>query len=380
MPKKKSKAAAKTTQPNKTRFCRYAFIVIVFGLACLMGCAVVYKRYQTFLSTPLNLGAPERVIQIPSGAHAGAVVDILKRADMIEHDWMMLHVLRQSGLSSKIQTGNVVLHSGITPLELPEALAKVGKFAPTSVQLLYGMTLYDIASRLQSARLADAQLFLKTASDPMHVSELGVPADSLEGYLAAGAYTFEAGTTTDDIIAQMHARWRQTWKSLTDANRGAYERLRARGWNDHALVTLASIVEKEAVLDEERPMIARVFYNRLRKKMKLQSDPTCVYPPKIQNEKPTPERCKDPSNAYSTYVIAGLPPGPIAAPSAESLRAVLKPYDGPDAQALLYFAAKSDGSRRHYFSKTYAEHQQAVDYYLKKTRKTAPRGTIQPHL
>ena len=86
--------------------------------------------------------------------------------------------------------------------------------------------------------------------------------------------------------------------------------------------------------------MARVFFNRLRKKMKLQSDPTCVYPPKELGEKPTPNRCKDPDNAYSTYVVAGLPPGPIDTPSQASLRAVLKPYEGPDAFSLFYFVAR----------------------------------------
>lgn len=337
-----------------------------------------YRQFEHFSHAPLSLGAAERIVQIPPGTHARGVVDILRSEGIVENRWMMLYILKNSGLAEKIQPGAAVIVRGMTPSDLPALFARVGKYARLTVQILPGMNIYEIAARMQESRIADELRFAEVAGDGAFAAHLGIPAASLEGYLAAGAYTFEPGAQPRDVIAQMHRRWRDQWLKIVDSARGAYENAGKRGLNDHAIVTLASIVEKEAVTDEERPVIARVFLNRLRKKMMLQSDPTCVYPPKFPGEKPTPGRCKDPANRYSTYVIGGLPPGPIAAPSQASIRAVLKPYDGPDAQNLFYFVARADGSRRHYFSKTYAEHQRAVDYFLKKKNISPPKATPQP--
>lgn len=355
-----------------------AIFAILLSIVAGIG-AWTYIEYRQFIETPLSLGSSERVMQIPAGTHAKGVVDILAGAGIVENRWMMLYVLKNSGLAERIQPGTIVLTDGIKPTELPDLLARVGKYARLTVQILPGMNIYDIAHRMQENRIADETLFIGLSTDEAFAAELGIPAPSLEGYLAAGAYTFEPGVQPQEVIRQMHERWRSQWQSIVEENRGAYENAGERQMSDHAIVTLASIVEKEAILDGERPVVARVFFNRLRKKMKLQSDPTCVYPPKELGEKPTPNRCKDPDNAYSTYVVAGLPPGPIDTPSQASLRAVLKPYEGPDAFSLFYFVARQDGSKKHYFSKTYAEHQKAVDYYLKK-KGTRPRGTTQPKI
>ena len=353
--------------------------IVVFVIVILGACGGwVYRSYQQFLETPLSLGGDERVITIPAGATARDVVQILVENGVLKREWMMLYAIRQSGLSSRLQPGSVVIRRGMTPRELPEVLAHVGKYARQSVQINSGMNLYDVAERLQGERIADSQYILTLSRDPAFVAELGVPAQSLEGYLAPGAYTFDAGTSARDVLTAMHARWRSNWSEIVEANRGAYEQAMRRHLTAHDLVTLASMVEKEAMVDVERPVIARVFYNRLGKKMKLQSDPTCVYPPLEPGERPTPARCKDPQNRYSTYVHEGLPPGPIAIPSPASLRAALLPYKGVDDRQLLYFVARQDGTRRHYISKSYAEHQTAVDFYLKGKTSRRPRGTVQP--
>lgn len=354
------------------------FILTFFLVVAALSGLWQYKAFQAFAHTPLDLGDDGRVLQIPQGMHAKGVVDLLQNAGIIEHRWMMLYILKDSGLAERIQPGTVVLKNGIIPTEIPKLLARVGDFARLSIQILPGMNLYEIAERMHENRVADKTVFLQMATDPAFAADFGVPASTLEGYLAPGAYTFDPGTTTHDVLLKLHSRWRDNWTAIVAENRGAYEAAVRRNFNDHALITLASIVEKEAILDAERPIIARVFYNRIQKKMMLQSDPTCVYPPKEIGEKPTPKRCKDPNNPYSTYVIKGLPPGPIDSPSAASMRAVLKPFNGPDANALFYFTAKQDGSKKHYFSKTYAEHQKAVDFFLKKSTNRPPKGTPQP--
>lgn len=349
-------------------------LLFIAGLAAAW---IVYD-YREFVHAPLNLGAPERVIQVAPGSSARAVAKSLVKDGIIDSEWMMLYLFRKSGLADKLQPGPVVLTPEMTPSDLPTVLARVGKYERRSVQILPGMNVYEIAERLQTQRLADKKQFLNMVLDPVRSAQAGIPGKSFEGYLASGAYTFEPGTSAEDIVQAMHHRWMENWRKIVAENRGAYEAAIRRKMSDHNLVTLASMVEKEAVVDKERPVIARVFWNRLRKKMKLQSDPTCVYPPKIIGEKPHPSRCKDPENTYSTYVIEALPPGPIAVPSSASLKAVLKPYEGPDATSLLYFVARQDGSWTHYFSKTYKEHQNAVNYFLKGQKNNKPKGTVQP--
>ncbi len=359
-------------------FKRFAKLLFVLMICLAVAAGLVYREYQSFLHAPLQLGADERIVEIPAGSSASSIARLLTKSEIIEHEWMMRYVFRQSGLENKLQPGIVVLTPELTPADLPDVIARVGKYARKSVQILPGMNVFEIGDRLQTLRIADSKTFVSMALDPARAAEAGIPANSFEGYLAAGAYTFEAGVTPDKIIDAMHERWREQWRKLVDEHRGAYEAALGRNLSDHALMTLASMVEKEAVVDKERPVIAKIFFNRLRKKMKLQSDPTCVYPPKKHGEKPSPERCRDPENAYSTYVQPSLPPGPIAVPSFSSMRAVLAPYAGPDAGQMLYFVARQDGSWTHYFSRTYAEHQIAVDYFLKGKKNKLPRGTAQP--
>ncbi|MBQ1266092.1 MAG: endolytic transglycosylase MltG [Proteobacteria bacterium] len=370
--KKKSKSSAR----SKIRI--VINLVIVLGVILTMAFFYIRAQYETFLKTPLTLGGEqERLIQIPRGSTARDVVHILHQAGAIQSYPYMYWCLRQSALSSKLQPGNVVLTPDMTPSMLPEVLAHVGKYARRSIRIRAGMNLYDIAQALQANRMVDAKTFLAKATDPFTAAENSIPAKRFEGYIAPGIYTFEMDTPPEKMLAVMHERWRKTWTSLIEENRGAYEMRQRKGYDDHALLTLASMVEKEAVQDKERPVIARVFFNRLAKKMKLQSDPTCVYPPKKLGEKPTPARCKDPENTYSTYMIEALPPGPITTVSEASMRAVFEPYQGPDNAVMLYFVAKNDGSWTHYFSKTYREHQIAVDHFLK-GKKSKPSGTTQP--
>lgn len=353
-------------------------VILVMGLVLVMAFFYVRAQYDQFLSTPLSLGgAKERLIQIPRGSSARDVVSILYKSGMISSYPYMYWYLRQSSLAARLQPGNVVLTPDMTPSVLPEVLAHVGKYARRSVRVRAGMNLYDIAHALQTNRMADAKEFLARATDPFTAAENSVPATRFEGYIAPGIYTFDVDTPPEKMLAEMHQKWRVQWTSLIAQHRGAYESWLKKGYDDHALLTLASMVEKEAVRDAERPVIARVFFNRLSKKMKLQSDPTCVYPPKNLGEKPSPARCKDSDNAYSTYVASALPPGPITTVSEASMQAVLQPYRGADYAVMLYFVARNDGSWTHYFSKTYREHQIAVDHFLK-GKKKLPSGTTQP--
>lgn len=372
-------AKKKTKKDNHGSGWRALLGILILGASlCCVAFLYVRSCYEQFLSRPLLISGTERLVQVPKGSSARDVVEILEKARVIDSPWFMYWYLRQSSLASRLQPGNVVLTPDMTPAVLPEVFARVGKYAQKSIRIRPGMNLYDIADALQANRMADAQDFLASAFDPFTAAQYGVPAKSFEGYIAPGIYTFDLEASPEKMLAKMHEKWRSYWTSLVAAHRGAYEILLARGFDDHKLLTLASMVEKEAVKDRERPAIARVFYNRLRKKMKLQSDPTCIYPPRQPGEKPSPARCKDDTNKYSTYMIPGLPPGPITTISEASMAAVLQPYSGPDSASILYFVARNDGSWTHYFSKTYREHQVAVDHFLK-GKKSRPAGTEQPN-
>ncbi|CAN0576160.1 unnamed protein product [Laminaria digitata] len=133
----------------------------------------------------------------------------------------------------------------------------------------------------------------------------------------------------------------------------------------HDVVILASIVERETNHDPERDLVARVFLNRLERDMRLQTDPTCVYGEETYDKIPSPTYCKNPLNRYSTYIIDGLPPGPISNPGLASLKASLIPANSDDARRYLFFVAKRDGSGAHHFTRTFAEHREAIKKYLK---------------
>lgn len=355
-------------------------ILALFLLLAALAAAALWWDFRRYLGAPLPIDDPKgRQVIVEQGSSAGDVVDMLQAEGIVDHPLYFRAHLWHSGQAARLQPGVYAVPQGTTAEELAELLTRGGLSTEVVLKVYPGANLYELAQRLHEQGIADAQAFLRRATDPQYAAELGVPARTLEGYLLAGTYVFERGVSVDQIIAELHARFRDTWRELRKTHAARFEQLRERyRMGDHELLTLASIVEREAVVDRELPIIARVFFNRLDKSMRLQSDPTCVYPPRVAGERPSPQRCHDPQNPYSTYVIQGLPPGPIGAPAPASMAAVLEPYRGERASELLYFVARNDGSWTHYFSSTYAEHQHGVEYFLRKTRKDPPRGTRQP--
>jgi UPF0755 protein len=192
--------------------------------------------------------------------------------------------------------------------------------------------------------------FLSAAKEPSLVRDLDPAAPSLEGYLFPSTYRVTHSTTAKELCRMMTLEFRRQWKRL-------------HGSDAHRIVTLASMVEKETAIPQERPLVAGVFDNRLRMNMPLQCDPTTVYAALIDNRYRGAIHKSDLAsvNRYNTYAHVGLPPGPIANPGAQSLKAALEPAR-TDA---LYFVAKGDGSGSHRFSMTLAQHQEAVSTYRK---------------
>jgi UPF0755 protein len=210
-----------------------------------------------------------------------------------------------------------------------------------------GLTVVQIADVIERAGLGAAPEVVARANDPAHARALGVAASGLEGYLFPDTYLFPRTVTVDGILAAMVARFRTVFTP-------EWERRAAElGLTTHQAVTLASIIEKETGDPAERPLIGSVFHNRLKRGMRLETDPTVIYGIKDFDGNLTRRHLETPT-PYNTYIIKGLPPGPIANPGRESLQAALFPADSP----YLFFVSRNNGT--HQFSATLADHSQAV--------------------
>jgi UPF0755 protein len=213
----------------------------------------------------------------------------------------------------------------------------------------------EISQRLHDAGLVGASEFLETVADPALPESLGIPGLTLEGYLYPETYRLPRNLSSDEIARIMVEQFERIWQSVEAV--AANQDL-----SKHEVVTLASIVEKETAAPEERPLIASVFLNRLREGMRLETDPTVIYGVKDFDGNLTRKHLRDRSNIYNTYRIRGLPPGPIASPGIDSLRAVLEPAE----TEYFYFVSRGDGT--HVFSRNYQEHLQAVRRYQLRRR------------
>ena len=212
------------------------------------------------------------------------------------------------------------------------------------------LSLREIAALLDEAKLINKEDFFELARDEDFLESLNIKADSIEGYLFPETYFFDRSMSTRQIMKIMVS---QFWKKVTPE---MIKRAGDLGFNIHQFVTFASIIGKESGDDAEKPMISAVFHNRLKKKMRLQSDPTAVYDLDNFDGKVLRSHLKR-NSPYNTYIIKGLPPGPIANPGLTSLKAAL--YPAP--VNYLYFVSKKDGS--HFFSSSLDVHNQAINRY-----------------
>jgi UPF0755 protein len=218
-----------------------------------------------------------------------------------------------------------------------------------------GSNMFDIAHALEASGVMRGDEFLRVAGDPAPVRDLAPSAKTLEGYLFPSTYRLAHSTTAVELCRLMTEQFRKQWKKLA-----------AGRMNVQEAVTLASLVEKETGVAEERPLVAGVFTNRLSKGMRLECDPTTIYAALLENRYRNAIHKSDlaSQNPYNTYQHAGLPPGPIANPGAEAIQAALHPAETD----YLYFVAKADGGG-HQFSSSLAGHVKATQSYRKDARK-----------
>ena len=300
---------------------------------------------------PMREGANPHVLIPPKTSLAG-IEKILAENGVIPPGRGFYCLARISRLSQRLQAGEYLFSPGQTPYQVLLALA-AGSTVRWSVTIPEGASIYQLADILAQGGWGERNLFLKLVRDPEILALHGVRAASLEGYLFPDTYQLVRGQNPREIIGLMVERGKQVRQELGDLSNNPL------GLSPHEVLTLASIVEKETAAPEERPLIAQVFFNRLRQNMRLQTDPTVIYGLTDFDGNLTRKNLETPT-PYNTYQINGLPPGPIANPGRAAIAAVLHPA----SESYLYFVSKNDGT--HYFSRDLAEHNRAVCKYQKR--------------
>jgi UPF0755 protein len=276
--------------------------------------------------------------------------------------------VRATGGTGTLAPGVHVLTDDASPRELMARLERHPGGGKARVTFPEGFTRFDMARRLQDKHVTSLRAFLEATTDAALLLELGLDGDSAEGFLFPATYDLDLDSDPRDVVRRMKREFDRRWDILSRAHSSSLNDVMASaklGVRD--VVTLASLVEKETALDEERPLVASVFFNRLRDPAvtagRLECDPTAAYgclvaPEKIPScagfsGKPTAAIEHDPSNPYSTYTHAGLPPGPIANPGAKAIEAAMAP-----ANTRYFFFVAKDG--RSTFSESYEAHAAAV--------------------
>jgi UPF0755 protein len=301
-------------------------------------------------------------VQVTEGMSFKAIAATLQKEGIIRYRGYFEIIGRLQGISRKVRMGYYGLGSHMSMWEVLEALRK-GKIIEYEVVIPEGYNLYQIGWTLTGTPLisSDPDDFIKVATNKALARSLGIEADRLEGYLFPDTYYLPKGITVTDIAKRMVQRYKDVF---TDDLR---KRAKELGLTEHQVITLASIVEKEAKVASERKLIAAVYHNRMKQGMRLQADPTAVYGLRAWITKVSAQDLKR-QTLYNTYLHKGLPPGPIANPGRGAILATLY----PENVDYLFFVAQGDGS--HFFSKDYNEHGKAVGRYKanrKKVKQTA---------
>lgn len=328
-------------------------LVIILVIILMIAGSLCWYSWHEF--TKPGKGDTRVQVEIPRGSTLTGVADILKEKGLIRSTGHFILWTRIKGHAHELQAGEYMLSSGMSSRDLLNHIIE-GRIITVTVTIPEGYTMKEIASVLAARTEIDSVAFLAWCSNDSFARSLGIHTDMLEGYLFPDTYTFSPHADPDRVAAMMVARLRGLLSQI-EWDEGFV------GLTLHQIITLASIVEKEARIPSERPMVAAVYLNRLRRGMKLDADPTVIYALGGNVDRLTYDDLKV-SSPYNTYLYPGLPPGPICSPGIGCIRAVIFPEKDFHA---LYFVARGDGS--HVFSRTFAEHSRAVREYRNQRNK-----------
>lgn len=302
-----------------------------------------------YANTAGNRPSREELITVLPRQQFKATADMLFDSEIIRAPTSFYLYARAFGYARRIQAGEYQLSGGMTPKQILEIMAS-GKVFLHKITIPEGYNLKEIASVFAGAGLVSESQFLDAARNPQFCRNWKIEADTAEGYLFPDTYYFPKSVSPEKILSTMIQQFQQVFTSEMA------QQAEKIGLSIHQAVTLASIIEKETGSDSERPMVSSVFHNRLKRRMRLESDPTVIYGIDNFDGNITRRHLTTPT-PYNTYTRQGLPPGPIASPGARSLLAAVYPAQSE----FLFFVSRQN--KTHQFSRTWDEHLQAVRKY-----------------
>jgi UPF0755 protein len=343
-----------------------ALLIVVLGVgAVLAGSVVLGRLHQPYK----GYGGAEQFVDVPGGAGSGEIGRRLVDAGVVQNVLVFQAATWRSGRGRSLKAGEYRFAQPMSAAEVVDKLAR-GDVHVRRITFPEGLTILDMAKIYEARGLGRAAEFVKAASDASAIANVDPQAPDLEGYLYPETYAIQRGTPPSKLVDLMVKRFRAAYSSDLQAQ------ARTQGLTTRQVVTIASLVEKEAAQEAERRVIAAVYRNRLRIGMGMQADPTVIYALQKAGRYDGNIRREDLEidSPYNTYKHPGLPPGPIAAPRKASLQAALDPAD----VRYLYFVSRNDGS--HVFATTLAEHNRNVRQFQvlyfreKRLRQSGARG------
>lgn len=295
-----------------------------------------------------------KLVLVPKGSQLPEVVKILREGGLLPHPLAFRALVLLTFSGRRLHYGEYAFPTPPSAFKAWRKLVR-GDVIKYEVTVPPGTNLYDVAKLLEEKKLATAEAFLATATSPAVLGRLEIPGESAEGYLFPDSYIFVKPVTPEEILEFMVRQFHR--KVPPDAEKQAKE----AGLSLHQIVTIASIIEKETGVKEEKPLVSAVIRKRLALGMLLQMDPTVIYGVKRFDGTVTRKDLRT-AGPYNTYLNRGLPPGPIANPGLAALTAALN----PSKAEYLYFVSRNDGS--HKFSRTLPEHNRAAEQFRRAAR------------
>ncbi|MBW6509724.1 MAG: endolytic transglycosylase MltG [Desulfuromonadales bacterium] len=327
-------------------------LLVLIILIVLLSCGLALGGWW-LLTTPVT--PPETVtLEVTPGSSLQRVARQLEEQGVISHALLLRLLAKWHDQEQQIQAGHYTFALPATAENILQRLVR-GDVDRVNLTIPEGFNLQQIIERIVESGHGEAARLWQLARDQEFIASLGIDADSLEGYLFPETYHFVPGTTEAALLRMMVEQFQL---NLSAEKREAARQL---GLSLHQHVTLASLIEKETGVVAEMPLISSVFHNRLAINMRLQTDPTVIYGVEDYSGTITRRHLNTPT-PYNTYIIYGLPPGPIASPGRPALYAAVF----PETSDYYYFVSRGDGS--HHFSRTLREHNNAVQKYLRNGR------------
>ena len=329
---------------------RKAILRALYILVPLASALLTYVGLRGFFGWPVNPTDTTTILfEVRPDENVRQIARKLEEASLIRSPFTITTLAKLQKKDTLVMAGEYELSPSMSPQQILDSMVE-GRMILRKVTIKEGSTIKDVGPILEQAGIATTSDFNAALQDPALLETLRVPASSFEGYLFPETYRFQKNTPPRKILEKMRSEFDKNWPPLWDS------RLIELEMTKHQVLTLASIIEKESGNIEEQPLIASVFYNRLAKGMRLQADPTVIYGIPNFDGNITKEHLTT-ATPYNTYVIQGLPPGPISNPGASAIKAALFPRTSD----FLFFVGNGKG--KHIFSETLDQHNDAVNIF-----------------